>query len=98
MQSAQALEAGNLKSGSRVLVHAGAGGVGHIAVQLAKVHFKAYVVATAGPNNLKFVKEVSCASLDLNDWGSFRPLCHSSMTAAVETVQVLSTHHGMLHA
>ncbi|BDA49569.1 NADPH-dependent alkenal/one oxidoreductase, chloroplastic [Coccomyxa sp. Obi] len=53
----QALESGHLKPGARVLVHAGAGGVGHFAVQLAKVHFKAYVVATAGPDNQKFVKE-----------------------------------------
>ena len=55
----QALESGHLKPGARVLVHAGAGGVGHFAIQLAKVHFKAYVVTTAGPANLKFVKEVS---------------------------------------
>jgi len=55
---AQALDSGNLKPGGRVLVHGGAGGVGHMAVQLAKVHWKAYVVATTGPDNLTFVKEV----------------------------------------
>lgn len=55
---AQALESGNLKPGARVLVHGGAGGVGHMAVQLAKVHWKAHVVATTGPATLTFVKEV----------------------------------------
>jgi NADPH:quinone reductase-like Zn-dependent oxidoreductase len=54
----QALESGNLKPGARVLVHGGAGGVGHMVVQLAKVHFKAYVVATAGPANQTYIKEV----------------------------------------
>ena len=37
----------DLQPGARVLVLAGAGGVGHFAVQLAKVHWGAYVVATA---------------------------------------------------
>ena len=39
-------------------MHGGAGGVGHMAVQLAKVRFKAYVVTTAGPANQTFIKEV----------------------------------------
>lgn len=43
----QALDGGDLQPGkSRVLVHAGAGGVGHFAVQLAKAHWKASVVTT----------------------------------------------------
>jgi NADPH:quinone reductase-like Zn-dependent oxidoreductase len=42
--------AGNLSAGQRVLIHAAAGGVGHIAVQLAKWK-GAYVIGTAsGPN------------------------------------------------
>jgi NADPH:quinone reductase-like Zn-dependent oxidoreductase len=39
-----------------VLVHAGAGGVGHFAVQLARVHWGAHVTATAGPANQTFLK------------------------------------------
>ncbi|BDA49570.1 Reticulon-4-interacting protein 1, mitochondrial [Coccomyxa sp. Obi] len=55
----QALEDGGIEAGrARVLVHAGAGGVGHFAVQLAKVHWKAFVVATGGPKNQEFMKEL----------------------------------------
>ncbi|TIN01193.1 MAG: NADP-dependent oxidoreductase [Mesorhizobium sp.] len=48
---------GGLKSGQRVLVHAGAGGVGHLAVQIAKAR-GAYVIATASPGKLDFVREL----------------------------------------
>ena len=54
----QCLESAELKPGDRVLVHAGAGGVGAIAVQLAKAYWGAYVVATAGPSNQSFLTEV----------------------------------------
>jgi NADPH2:quinone reductase len=46
-----------IESGSRVLVHAAAGGVGHFAVQLAK-HAGAFVYGTAGPDNQAFVMEL----------------------------------------
>lgn len=49
--------AGKLAKGQRVLVHAGAGGVGSFAVQLAK-HLGAWVAATAGPRNADFVKSL----------------------------------------
>ncbi|PWJ94167.1 NADPH:quinone reductase-like Zn-dependent oxidoreductase [Mesorhizobium loti] len=48
---------GGLKSGQRVLVHAGAGGVGHLAVQIAKAR-GAYVIATARPQKLDFVRKL----------------------------------------
>jgi NADPH:quinone reductase-like Zn-dependent oxidoreductase len=35
-----------LKKGDRVLIHAGAGGVGHFAIQMAK-NFGAYVITTS---------------------------------------------------
>ncbi|WP_461030519.1 zinc-binding dehydrogenase, partial [Streptomyces sparsus] len=41
----------------RVLVHAGAGGVGHFAVQFAKAR-GAHVVATASPHNLDFLRRL----------------------------------------
>jgi NADPH:quinone reductase-like Zn-dependent oxidoreductase len=43
-----------VKQGDRVLIHAGSGGVGHFAIQLAK-HLGAYVVATSSSNNRDFV-------------------------------------------
>lgn len=44
-------------AGQRVLVHGGAGGVGHLAVQIAKAR-GAFVYATAGPQNQAFLKEL----------------------------------------
>ena len=48
---------GGLKHGQRVLIHAAAGGVGHLAVQIAKAH-GAYVIATASPEKLDFVRSL----------------------------------------
>jgi NADPH:quinone reductase-like Zn-dependent oxidoreductase len=48
---------GKLAKGQRVLIHAGAGGVGSFAVQLAK-HLGATVAATAGSKNLEFVRSL----------------------------------------
>jgi NADPH:quinone reductase-like Zn-dependent oxidoreductase len=49
--------AGNLAKGQRVLIHAGAGGVGSFAVQLAK-HIGATVAATASARNAEFVRSL----------------------------------------
>lgn len=46
-----------LSAGQRVLIHAGAGGVGSLAIQLAKVR-GAHVVATASERNLALVKSL----------------------------------------
>lgn len=48
---------GGLKQGQRVLIHAAAGGVGHLAVQIAKAR-GAYVIATASPEKLDFVRSL----------------------------------------
>ncbi|MBK7877772.1 MAG: NADP-dependent oxidoreductase [Planctomycetes bacterium] len=50
-------DAAKLEAGQSVLVHAGAGGVGHFAVQLAKWK-GAQVYATASKEKLAFVKEL----------------------------------------
>jgi NADPH2:quinone reductase len=47
----------DLQPGQRVLIHAAAGGVGHLAVQLAKWK-GAYVVGTASRRNLDFVRQL----------------------------------------
>jgi NADPH:quinone reductase-like Zn-dependent oxidoreductase len=52
----QAFELADLQAGQHVLVHAAAGGVGHLAVQLAR-HLGARVVATALPQDAAFVRD-----------------------------------------
>ncbi|NUR58427.1 MAG: NADP-dependent oxidoreductase [Catenulispora sp.] len=49
------VDAANVQPGQRVLVHAGGGGVGHLAVQLAKVR-GAHVTATASAAKHDFVR------------------------------------------
>ncbi|MFI6315476.1 NADP-dependent oxidoreductase [Nocardia fusca] len=51
------VERGNVQPGQKVLVHAGAGGVGSIAIQLAK-HLGATIATTAGAANADFVREL----------------------------------------
>ena len=43
-----------VKRGDKVLIHAGSGGVGHFAIQIAK-HFGATVVATSSDRNREFI-------------------------------------------
>lgn len=50
-------EKGNLQSGQKVLIHAAAGGVGSMAVQLAKAK-GAYIIGTASGKNEQFVKDL----------------------------------------
>ena len=47
----------------KVLVHAGAGGVGHVAVQIARA-FGAEVFATVSPDKKNFVKEFGATPID----------------------------------
>jgi NADPH:quinone reductase-like Zn-dependent oxidoreductase len=47
----------NLSSGERILIQGAAGGVGHIAVQLAKWK-GAYVIGTGSTNNVDFLREL----------------------------------------
>lgn len=51
------VEAARVHSGQRMLIHAGAGGVGHFAVQLAKF-YGAQVVTTASAHNHEWVREL----------------------------------------
>lgn len=48
------IDKGQLRDGEKVLIHAGAGGVGSLAVQIAK-HYKSYVVSTASEKNKEFL-------------------------------------------
>ena len=51
------VEHADLKKGQKVLVHAGSGGVGTVAIQLAK-HLGATVAATTGTTNVDLVKRL----------------------------------------
>ena len=48
---------GNIKQGDKVLVHAGSGGVGTYAIQIAK-HFGAFVATTTSAKNADLVKKL----------------------------------------
>ena len=47
----------NLQKGQKILIHGGAGGIGSIAIQLAK-HIGAYVATTVAGNDTEFVKSL----------------------------------------
>jgi NADPH:quinone reductase-like Zn-dependent oxidoreductase len=45
-------------AGKKILIHAGAGGVGSVAIQYASKHLNMKVATTCGPDNLDFVREL----------------------------------------
>jgi NADPH:quinone reductase-like Zn-dependent oxidoreductase len=51
------VERGNVQRGRKVLIHGGSGGVGTVAIQLAK-HLGAHVATTASAENADFVREL----------------------------------------
>lgn len=51
------VEVAKARPGQRILIHAGAGGVGHFAVQLA-AYFGATVITTANASNQKFLRSL----------------------------------------
>lgn len=51
------VERANLRKGQKVLIHAGSGGVGTVAIQLAK-HLGAYVATTTSTANIALVKSL----------------------------------------
>ncbi|MBM6996664.1 zinc-binding dehydrogenase [Paenibacillus sp. DXFW5] len=48
----------NIRSGQSLLVHAGAGGVGGYAIQLAKLYGASPILATASPQNADYVRSL----------------------------------------
>lgn len=56
-------EVARLAAGERILIHAGAGGVGHMAIQLA-VAAGAQVYATASARNREFVESLGAVCID----------------------------------
>lgn len=57
----------NMQSGSTILIHAGAGGVGGYAIQLAKLLGAARILTTASPANFGYVKRLGAdVAIDYN--------------------------------
>jgi NADPH:quinone reductase-like Zn-dependent oxidoreductase len=79
-----------VKAGDRVLVHAGAGGVGHFAIQYAR-RKGAHVIATARAENHDFVK--ACGAQEAVDYTAV-----DFAEAAKECDVVLDTLGGEAHA
>lgn len=48
---------GNMQKGDKVLIHAGSGGVGTLAIQIAK-HFGAHIATTCSPRNADLVRDL----------------------------------------
>ena len=53
----------NVRAGQQVLIHGGAGGVGQMAVQIAKAR-GAEVYATGSANSLDFIRELGASAID----------------------------------
>ena len=84
------LRAGRLAPGETVLVTAGAGTIGHLAVQLARLRGAGTVIATAGPAKLGLVKELGAdAAVDHTqpDWAEqVRAAAPGGVDVALEAV------------
>jgi NADPH:quinone reductase-like Zn-dependent oxidoreductase len=65
------MEKGGLRAGQTVLIHAGSGGVGHFAVQFAKLA-GAHVVATTSAQNLHLVSDLGADEVLDYQAGDFR--------------------------
>ncbi|QSB12822.1 NADP-dependent oxidoreductase [Natronosporangium hydrolyticum] len=63
----QALAAVDVGPGDVVLVHAAAGGVGHLAVQLARARGAARVLGTASATNHDFLQSLGCEPIEYGD-------------------------------
>ncbi len=80
---------GKLLKGQRVLIQGGAGGVGHITIQLAKNH-GAYVITTARKNNHDFVKALGAD--EVYDYTEFdiADIIHEKVDLVIDTVMEAS--------
>ncbi|MEU5433404.1 NADP-dependent oxidoreductase [Streptomyces sp. NPDC020719] len=76
-----------VRAGDTVLVHAAAGGVGSLAVQLAK-HLGARVIGTASERNHDFLRELGAEPVEYGDGlvDRVRALAPDGVTAAFDTV------------
>jgi NADPH:quinone reductase-like Zn-dependent oxidoreductase len=79
------VHAAQLQAGERVLIHAGAGGVGHVAIQIAKAR-GAYVITTASEIKHDFVKSLGAdEAIDYNE-ADFVEELRGSLDVVFDTV------------
>ncbi|MGW4891094.1 NADP-dependent oxidoreductase [Kitasatospora sp. NPDC004240] len=83
----QSLRALRLREGETVLVHAAAGGVGHLAVQLARA-FGARVIGTAGERNHAYLRGLGAEPVAYGEGlaGRVRELAPEGVAAALDLV------------
>jgi NADPH:quinone reductase-like Zn-dependent oxidoreductase len=65
----------NIQEGQKILIQGGAGGIGSLAIQLAKMH-RAYVAATTSPETLEFVKSLEADEVIDYSTQNFEELIH----------------------
>ena len=53
-------DAAELRAGQTVLIHAAAGGVGSMAVQLAKAHGARVIGTASGPEHINLIRKLGC--------------------------------------
>lgn len=88
---AAVVEAGRVHTGQRVLIHAGAGGVGHIAVQLAKI-YGAHVIATASSRNRDFLLDLGADQVIDYSTTRFEAEIDSPVDVVVDLIGDLTDH------
>ena len=74
-----------LSKGQKILIHGGAGGIGSIAIQLAK-HIGAYVATTVSTNDKQFVKELGADEVIDYKTQTFEDLLPHDYDAVFDTV------------
>jgi alcohol dehydrogenase len=74
-----------LSSGQKILIHGGAGGIGSIAIQLAK-HLGAYVATTVSTNDKQFVKEIGADEIIDYKTQNFEDVLSHDYDAVFDTV------------
>lgn len=94
------LRAGQLRPGQTVLVHAAAGAIGHLAVQLAKLEGAGTVIATAGsPAKLDFAREHGAdVAIDYtaDDWpDQVRAVAPRGVDLVLDSVGGETLHHSI---
>ncbi|MEO8094183.1 MAG: NADP-dependent oxidoreductase [Pseudolysinimonas sp.] len=70
------VETAKAHDGQRILIHAGAGGVGHFAVQFAS-YFGAYVIATSSQRNASWLRELGASEVIDYTAGRFEDQVHN---------------------